>query len=254
MRSSSLRVQHTSLQFSDSRRQQEHDISKLFARGQGFPIKTGTEAGPDDPAHNANRVLLEKYSNIYNHKIVFGGDNWVAVDRAIVKPHTLRTGRVFVTDASRIPGPGNDRVMPTIRFRHIDPAIGVVNQAAVHYPTRGARPGDPNNWANEKYAKDIHEWMKKVAKGKALAFVNGDFNMDDRQLDWSFGKNWTSMADELKSWKNTGHGPIDGFASYDKDGRVKAYSFQVLTDKQFRMYGDHFVCRGIWTIRHLKVR
>jgi len=40
-----LKMQHNSLQFSDSPKQQRFDINKLFVRGGNFPIKTGTEAG-----------------------------------------------------------------------------------------------------------------------------------------------------------------------------------------------------------------
>lgn len=249
--SSVLKTQHTSMQYSDSRDQIFEDVEKLFAKGKLFPIKTGTEGGMDNPNYEA----LRKFAKEYNHVLHVVRDNWIAVDKRIIKPGTVKKNEVFVAPTERVFGRGHDSVFATLAFTHADPRIGRISQAAVHYPVKGATPDDPNYEINKLYAKRIAEWMRLASRGVALSFVNGDFNMADSMAkrDWAFGEKFTSMADELEAWKNTGHGPIDGFASYDRDTRVSAKKFEVLDDKKFHMHSDHFVCRGTWDIRHLKI-
>lgn len=243
MAKSLLKMQHSSLQFSDTPAQQHQDIHDLFALGGDYPIKTGTEAGS-----NKNADFLKKFAKEFDHALHIVRANWIAVDRSIIKKGTLTKAEVFVIDNDHLVGKMHDRVMATMSWDHIDPIIGQLSIGACHYPTKGARPGDPNYRANVLYADKIATWMKGVGRGRKIAFANGDFNMPDRTLDWSFGNNFTSMADELKAWQNTGHGPIDGFCSYDRDHRVKAKKFQVLTDKEFPQFSDHYVCRGVWEV------
>ena len=251
MTTSVLKMQHTSLQYSDSRDQQFEDVEKLFAKGKAFPIKTGTESGPEATNHNLD--ALQKFAKEYNHVLHAAYGNWIAVDRKIIKSGTVKKGKVFVASNDEIVGRMHDRVFPTLEFDHEDPRLGHIAQAAAHYPTKGARPSDPNYDINKKYAARLQNWMQRASRGTRLAFVNGDFNMNDILLDWAFDGHFTSMADELNAHANTGHGPIDGFCSYDKDGRVKAKTFNVLDDSELHMHTDHFVCRGTWTVRHLKV-
>ena len=280
MTSSVLKHQHASLQFSDDRDQQVSDVEKIFKKGKAFPIKTGTESGRE----TATRKALIECAKDYDHAIKFGRSNFVAVDRAIVKKGTLRSDTVFVVsnaaqfpvlptrrehqprtrggggpggggaDPGRRPGHQHDRDFPFISFTHADERLGRISVAGFHYSTKGREKGDPNADTNEMYAAKIAEWMRKQARGTAIALGAGDFNMLDplQRQDWAFGRNFTSMADELGKYKNTGHGPIDGFVSFDKDGRVKAKKFEVLTDKDLHLFTDHYLCRGTWTVRHLK--
>jgi hypothetical protein len=248
--SSKLKMQHTSLQFSDERWQQEKDINDLFAEGTQFPIKTGTEAGPDAAAHNANRVILKEVAADFKHNLHFAADNWIAVDRGIVKDETFRRDQIFVADNDETWGHGHDSVFATVSFEHIDPRLGRIAVAAAHYPVRGQEPGDPNFHINRRYADKAFAWMKRSGMGSSLAFLNGDFNMQDKISDWAFGNGFTSMADELRMHQNTGHGAIDGFCSYNRDHRVKADWFNVLDDSEFFQFSDHFVCRGAWIIQH----
>lgn len=251
MTTSVLKTQHTSLQFSDDRDQQFADVEKLFKKGKLFPIKTGTESGPEDG--NFNNDALEKFSKEYNHVLVTAFGNWIAVDRKIIKEGTARKGQVFVVSNNFIVGRMHDRVFATLAFRHEDERFGRINLAAAHYATHGQKPGDPNFDVNKMYAKQLQRWLVRTSSDEDLGFVNGDFNQPDPTSDWAYDGHFTSMADELKAWKNTGHGPIDGFCSYDKDGRVSAKKFVVLDDTEQFMHTDHFVCQGTWNIRHLKL-
>lgn len=246
-----LRVQHTSLQFSDPRKQQEKDVRTLFAKGIAHPIKTGTEAGPSTPDKNANRQLLLHFAREYNHEICFGADNWIAVDRSIIVPGTVVKGDVFIVDNQKMRGNGHDRRMATFEFDHVDPRIGGLGFAAIHGALQGSKPGQVNTWINREIAEAIAAWMRRAGRGTDLAFVHGDFNINDKLHDWAFGRDFTSMADLLKTHPGTGHGPIDGFAKYDRDARVKARQFKVLGDRDLFMHSDHKVVRGVWEIGHL---
>lgn len=248
MTTSLLRVQHSSLQFSDNRAQQEHDVEALFKSGIAFPVKSFTEASITNPLFE----ILQTVARDYNHVLHNARGNAVAVDRTIIKPRSVEKGTVYVVSNDRLVGKMHDRVFPTVKFDHINEGIGEVNYASFHYATKGAKKGDPNEWANQIYADKVAEWMKIEGRRAALAFGAGDFNMNDRDLDWAFGANFTSMADELDRHQNTGHGPIDGFVSYDRDGRVKAKTFTVLDDSEMKLFSDHYVCRGVWEIRNLK--
>ena len=243
-----LKMQHSSLQFSDTPAQQASDVEKLFVEGEDFPIKTGTEAGNDGPGGNTNRELLVEAAKDYKHKINFAGDAWVAVDDRIILPRSLTRDDVFLVSNDHMVGHGTDRVMPTLEFQHVELGGDTVSVGSVHYPTKGAVPGSPNYQMNVEIAGLLERWLRDVARGKNLGFINGDFNMPDRTTDWALGHDFLSMADELKAWENSGHGPIDGFCSFNLDGRVSAKRFSVLDDKEMHLYSDHYVCRGVWEI------
>lgn len=254
MSATALKMQHNSLQFSDTPKQQRFDVNKIFVRGGQFPIKTGTEAGGGTGGMR-NREYLEEFAKRYNHVLNFAGDAWVAVNRDIIKRGSLVKDDLFLVSNDEFDGGihGANRVMPWLGFDHVNGKTGHLSVGSVHYPTKGGAPGSPNFDLNMKIAYLLGEWFEEVAQGTALGFLNGDFNMPDRTADWA-GKdgNFTSMADYLRSWQNTGHGPIDGFCSYDHDGRVKAQRFTVLDDKEFKLFSDHFTCRGTWQVTDLK--
>lgn len=252
MSSSVLKTQHTSLQFSDTREQQRDDVEKLFKKGKAFPIKTGTESGPE--SGNDNREFLLEMAKDYNHRIVFAAGNWVAVDRSIAKPNSFKKHDILVAEAGELKKVrGHDRRIAGLSFTHVDDRIGRVTQGVTHYANLGQKPGQPNYGVNVRIAQAAERWMRNAGRGHALAFLNGDFNTNDRVLDFAHGEEWTSMADELQRWKDTGHGPIDGLASFNRDGRVKAKKLVVLDDSELHMHTDHYVLRGTWTIRHLKL-
>lgn len=244
-----LKVQHTSLQFSDGPAQQEADVKTLFETGHAFPIKTCTEAGPETDYYD----LLQEYAHMYQHRIHIMRSNVVIVDKEIIKRGSWRTDEIMVEPTGNVAGPGHDSAFPVVTFDHADARMGTISYAALHYPTHGWRPGDPNIWVNKKYAKYVAREARKLGKGQDLFFGAGDFNMPDRKLDWFFGRPLTSMADELNRHQNSGHGDIDGFFSYNRDGRVKAKWFNVLDDNELPMFIDHYACRGAWEITHLSV-
>lgn len=247
-----LKHQHTSLQFSDAPRQQEHDVRVLFEKGSKFPIKTGTESGRD----NALFGLVEHFAQKHGHIVHHGQGNWVAIDKDIIKKGSRpKKDKIFVVRNDVLFGHQADREFPTIQFKHADERFGVVAVAGFHYSTHGRLPHDPNYDTNMMYAGKIAAWMEEAARGTNIAIGAGDFNMVDKmpKQDWAFGEGFTSMADEIKIYQPTGHGPIDGFVSFDGDKRVKAKKLEVLADNKLHMYTDHFVIRGTWSVRHLNI-
>lgn len=275
-----IRVAHISLQFSDSNEQHHADIMRVFNRAKARNIAwvTGTEAGPG--SGNTAKELVE-ISKRFGYKPWVpsqqskgGGrstDCWLAVREDLVN------GKWNTGFLPAIPGSGElydragvDEEFPkwgpkglvTVSFDSTE-ALGKISIGVAHYLT-GAR--DPksstihkvNHWEwNEKLAEVIGDWAATQAKGRALAFYAGDQNMADNrndqpQGDTFFGEKLTSLADELKKWENTGHGPIDVIASYNKDGRVVGHSFNVLNDREFPLHTDHFYMEGTFSVTSLK--
>jgi hypothetical protein len=98
----------------------------------------------------------------------------------------------------------------------------------------------------------LSRWLTQAGSGSALAFVNGDFNVNDLRFDFDLGVgNFTSLGDLLDRHPDTGHGPIDGMCKYDRDRRVTARSLQVLDDDELFQHSDHNVYRGVWAVRSL---
>lgn len=263
------------LQFSDTDPQHTSDIEKIFARAKkrGVKIITGTEAGPGAGnigkellrVGKANGYLMWVPSAVKGASAAEGGttDCWIAVEKAFV------TGGKFKTK-------GFDPVIPGSRSLYakagIDPesfprwgtkglvrvsfdsALGEIHVGAGHYLTKARHPNavtkGVDHWAwNEKLADHISQWAVESGKGSALVFYGGDQNMADSrnkepQGDTFFGGPLTSLGDELERWPNTGHGPIDVFATYDRDGRVEAAYWRSLNDKDFPLHGDHFLSEG----------
>jgi hypothetical protein len=264
-----VRLAHASLQFSDTDKQHTADIEKIFDRCVSRKVAwiTGTEAGPG--SGNTGKELL-RVSKEHGYRAWVPAeqskgngratDCWVAVREDLISGGWKR---------------GFEKVIPGSQELYKDAGVdpdstprwgpkGLVHVSfnsevfgsriavgSAHYLTGARSPKDANikgvdHWEwNEDLANAIGDWFRKEGQGKNLAFYGGDQNMadsknDEPQGDTFFGANVTSVQDELKKWANTGHGPIDVIATYNKDGRVKALDVVVLGDKKFFLHGDHF--------------
>ena len=243
-----VNVAHASLQFSDTREQKAADVEAVFDRADARDAwwVTGTEAGEQPLAS-----LVAQAAKRHGFRVFRNRGNWIAVRRSRITPGSKwRTGVVFVADKDETLGPGHDSAFPWVKFDN--PDLGTIAIAAGHYPTKGQRPGSPNYAITVRYARKIGEWARRHGKGKALAFYQGDQNVPDRDLDTFRGEPLTTLGDELGKWPNTGHGPIDVLASYDKDGRVKGHSYRVLDDKRLPLHTDHYYIEGAYDVRVLR--
>ena len=269
-----VKAMHASLQFSDTPKQQEEDITDLFARAKqrGVWWVTGTEAGPGAGPTGALLLRLGKAAG-YQVFVPSEGkgegsttDCWVAVDSQRIKKDSWKTGFELAIPGSKalyqkqgLPGDTMPRWGPKgvvwVSFLNVD--IGAVSVGAGHYLTKGQSPeGQPikgvdhYEW-NKKFTKVIGDWARDHGKGKALAFYGGDQNIQDRANDTFMGQPLTSAWDELKKWESTGHGTIDVIASYNGDGRVAAQAARALDDKEFFQHSDHFVIEAEFKIGRL---
>lgn len=276
-----VRVAHVSMQFGDSDAQHTADVTKLFDRAVRRRVGwiTGTEAGPGSGNTGKELIRIAKEHGyrpwVPSEQAKAHGrstDCWIAVREDLITGNWKRgyigaiPGSSQLYEENGFDPDSNPRWGPkglvTVSF-DCDALQGRVNIGATHYLTGARGPGSPvvkgvDHWEwNNKLAEVIGDWVREVGKGKALAFYAGDQNMADSknaepQGDTFFGEPLTSLADELKNWQNTGHGPIDVIASYNRDGRVSGLKFEVLDDREFFLNTDHFYLEGVFNVEPLK--
>jgi hypothetical protein len=269
-----IRLAHASLQFSDNDKQHTADIEKLFGRAVDLRYAwiTGTEAGPG--AGNTGSELLRVgkaagyrmwVPEVQGKGVARHTDSWIAVRENLITGNWKRGYDNVIPGSAQLedelPEPLKGKRWGPKGLVHVSfdslPRIGHVSVGAAHYLTDARRPSSQYWEWNEKLGRHVTAWAREVGKGKALAFYGGDQNMADSknnepQGDTFFGGPVTSIADELKTWQNTGHGPIDVIASYDGDGRVKPLRWNVLDDKEFFLHTDHFLCEAVYEVKELK--
>lgn len=237
---------HCSMQFSDNTAQKQSDAERIFSRAKTRQVHwvTGTEAGMG--ASDDLRKALGREAKQAGYTFDVHADVWVAVRQDLIKKGTGKTGFVKVLDANTGSQRFTDRGIMWIQFDN-DP-IGTITVGVSHYMTHGRKPSDEYYNANTRLTRAIGEWGKSHGKGSNLCFFHADANIPDRTDDVFRGAPFTTLADELKDWQNSGHGSIDIIASYDHDKRVKGKYFRVLDDKEFRLNTDHFACEGGFTV------
>lgn len=162
------------------------------------------------------------------------------------------TGFIPVLTSKEGVGPHGDRGIAHVTWR--DDQVGEINVGVGHHLTKGRRPGEPNYQLNVRFTNKVDDWGQRAGRGRALAFYHADFNDVDRTDDVFNGGRFTTVADELRRWENTGHGNIDGIASWDGDGRVEWVSVRVFNDREMRLYTDHFYMEAKCDIRFLRGR
>ena len=269
-----VKTMHASLEFGDTAKQKEEDITDLFARAKqrGVWWVTGTEAGP---GAGTTGDLLNRLGKAAGYQVWVPStgkgagsttDCWVAVDSQRIKKDSWRTGfepgipgSGSLYEKQGLPRDTTPRWGPrgVVWGSFVNTDIGAVSVAAAHYLTKGrSAKGQPikgidhYEW-NKKLAKAIGDWARDHGKGKGLAFYGGDQNIVDRTDDTFFGQPLTSVWDELKKWENTGHGNIDVIASYNGDGRVSAQDARALDDKAFFQHSDHYVIEAEFKVDRL---
>lgn len=238
-----LQLQHTSMQFSDSRDQVGSDAEKIFSRNAD--ICTGTEVAG---AGAFIGPILKSEARTQGYEYFQGGDTWIAVRKGLILGE-LKTRHEHVIDANAGPTKHSKKGLTTVSFDTEE--IGRIHVGCGHYLTKGAKPGDPNFALNRKYAEVIGEWAREAGKGSDIVFYLGDQNINDRLEDTFFGSPLTSIADELERWPGTGHGPIDVIASYDPDARVVGDTYKVLGDATLPLHTDHFLLDAVYRVQVL---
>lgn len=230
------------MQFSDSTKEADADFAKIFARGHD--VIFGTEVGPG----SGSDEVFEARAKAGGYRIAHFAryDTWVAVKASLVKKGTWKTGADHALDRSSMqkptpPGRWGDKAIVWAECE-IE-GIGVCAFGAVHPLTFGGAGQAWKEKSDDLHAAVCAEWIKKHGKGKAIAFLGGDWNLNDRKNDLTQGK-WGGVScwDELKTWPNTGHGNIDAVLRSTSDTRVLRFvSARVLTDARLPLATDHFL-------------
>jgi hypothetical protein len=262
-----LTISHTSLQFGDTDREHTEDIEAILSRGR--MLVGGTEAGLG--AGNTAKEL-KRIGAAYDYRMWvpqaegINTDCWVGVHKDLAdggfKTHfnpVIPSSREFEKKGLRCDRRWGPKGLVWLEF---DSDLGHISHGAMHYLTGARHPhavhGEVDHWAwNKKLGRHAGLWAAQQGRGPGLAFVSLDGNMadnknDEPQGDMFFDSPVTTAADELEAWENTGHGAIDGIASYNHDGRVKALDWRVFTDRELRLAADHYHCEADYAVRLLK--
>lgn len=234
-------LQHTSMQFSDSRQQVTSDAKKIFSRESD--ICTGTEVAG---AGAFIGPILKAEANRQGYRYCQGGDTWIAVAESLVSGGWT-PDHIPVLDANEGAFKHSKKGLTTVSFNTEE--LGRIHVGSAHYLTKGAQPGDPNFALNREYAEVIGKWARESGKGSDIVFYGGDQNINDRLEDTFFGSPLTSIQDELERWPGTGHGPIDVIASFDRDARVEGLALKVLDDSELPLHTDHFLLQATYKVQ-----
>lgn len=253
MSSTLLEVAHISMQFSDTDKQVESDAKKIFGRAasreQGWV--TGTEAWEQD-----HHDIMARAARLANFRFAIGPgqDAWVAVNKDLMVPGTFDT----YYSGTIVPGKKHQYTNKGVFGVSFDTEkMGQIAVNPNHFLTKGDPSApDPQRHVNiplnRELAREINRWGQKFGAGSGLAFSSGDFNILDRLADVFLGSaKFTTCWDELGKWPNTGHGNIDAIASWNPDGRVSCDSADVLDDKEFPLFTDHWYMWARYNIRNL---
>lgn len=242
-----VRMQHTSMQFSDTTAHKRADAHKIFVRAAKEKVAwcTGTESGQQ--ASGDLRTALAKEAKDAGYKFTVIADLWIAVRKDLIIKGSWDQGFIRTLESNTGSQTFSDRGISWVQFDNHQ--VGRVSVGCSHYMTNGRHPGDEYYRANARLTEAIGTWGRKHGAGSALAFYAADTNVSDRQADVFRGSPFTTIADELRDWKDTGHGSIDVIASYNADGRVSALRWTVLDDRQFFLNTDHYLCEAIYEVR-----
>jgi hypothetical protein len=240
-----LKAAHSSGQFSDSDAQQHNDAERLVRRmGQRqWRWLTGTEAGSQSSLDVAFRGIDDE-SGLKFHKDP-AADVWALVRKDLFQKGSVEQQFYKVIDAAAglFGNRGVFRLSGRCSLVGADLTILVG-----HYLTAEGAKQSHHLDGNKRIAAKIGDLAREYGKGRDLVFYGGDQNEQDRKVDTFHGQPMTSLADELKRWKDTGHGSIDVMASYNQDKRVTGKSWMVFDDEEFALHTDHWLCEGSWNV------
>ena len=246
-----VRIQHTSMQFSDSHLEHAHDARVLFDRAvnKGVWACTGTEAGVlkhDQDLHDALVHQAKAHDFFIN---AHGSGEWVAVNRR----YLTRCARGFAGPFISSRGGSGAHTARGVAWvagtaKHAD--LGRLTFGACHYLTDRS---EAIAGSNTPIIRGVNTWARTKGRGTRVVFLGADVNTNDKAKDAFAGHPMVSIADELKKWPATHEGGtvIDVIASYSHDKRVHAKAYQVANDSQFKLYSDHYLLDAIYEIDEL---
>jgi hypothetical protein len=247
-------VQHTSGQFSDSRRDHVHDAGVIFAHAVAADVWacTGTEAGAAPANHDlrdALRVAGEAHNFfVFTHR----WGEWVALNRRFLDVIDTGFAGPYVDGTHGIPASQGAHAPRGLAWaagtaKHHD--LGRLTFGASHWLTH--RSMLASGVTNAPLAEGAAEFGRTYGAGSGLVFLNADVNLDDARRDVFNGAPFVTLADELGRHPGTHedtHRAIDVLASWDPDGRVVGRGYRVLDDAALPLESDHLALIGRYDV------
>lgn len=255
-----LRHRHASMQFSDSTRQQSHDVEKIFTQ-LNADIITGTEAGPG--AGELGRLLREggKKHGYHMYVAPSGTDCWIAIRKSVVKRVVNKSYTKIIPRSSQQKGAiskwgdkGLVRMeveLKTGEFVSVYALHGLTKARTKRMSINAGSPFSHQDW-NRKMVRALAKAIKVDYSKSKYAFFGGDFNQlfsAPKANNALFATGLTSAWNMTKKFPNTGHGNIDGVGILKADKRITVSNARVWNDKTFLLHTDHFVVGATWHLR-----
>ena len=247
-----VRIQHSSMQFSDSVGQHQHDAKAVFDRAvnRGVWALTGTEAGAARSNHDLHDALIKEAKSHGFYLNAHKDGEWVALNKEYLESFEKGFEGPFIkgtTGLKAAQGAHGPRGVAWASGRAVGHRLGRITVGSAHYLTNRS---EAVSGSNDRLVNGISNWARGAGKGQNVVFLGADTNTSDKLRDVFNGKPLTSISDELKKWPATmpSGGKIDIVGSYDHDGRVKAKSYTVLDDKEFFLNTDHFLLEATYEI------
>lgn len=253
-----LVIQHNSMQFSDNKDQHKHDADAVFdiAVDTGAWIVTGTESGASPVNHDLRELLMDSCREHGFHGFFHQFGDWVAFNTDMLRgfdhgfdgPYIAGTHGLKASEGGHSP-----RGTTWMSGYAKDHDLGLITAGAGHWLT--GRSMGPSGTDNDPMVKGVSKWARQHGKGSKLVFYNADTNEHDDKIDVFKGNPLTTLADELKKHPKT-HGvntsrgsAIDIISSYDPDRRVSGKDYRVWDDRKHKLFSDHFILHGVYTVR-----
>ena len=222
-----LRLQHSSMLYTDTPAEKRHDARLVFTTGAD--MISFTEVGTKQNA--IGQRYLRASARAAGYRIWFPGfEGGIAVRRGV--------GRIVAHGyfGPILPGVARDHPSIGLAWVTVDvPGAGLVTYGVTH-----AMTGDfvaARHALNDDLASEVARVEKKKAAGPALTFFAEDANRNDAHQDLMPGLPFTTCWDELGYHPHTRDSrTIDVVGSYDHDGRVSAHSARVL---RLGLFTDH---------------
>lgn len=240
-----VRIQHTSMQFSDDHEQHKHDALRLFSRARLRDVWacTGTEAGDNAQHHDLHDLLVNSaHRHGFYIRTTHAGE-WVALNRQYLE--SFKSG----FDGPFIPGKAGSNAPRGIAWASAEAknGFGRFTFGAAHYLTRRSIEQTGHN--NALLIQGIGDFGRKYGKMSDVCFIGADVNTDDAAFNVFNGEPFTSIADELGKHPPThGNHAIDVIASYNHDRRVKGYRYNVYRDPEVHLFSDHFMLEADYLV------
>jgi hypothetical protein len=251
--STTVVIQHNSMQFSDDTEHHAHDARAVFdyARDHDVWAVTGTEAGASPANHELRSFLMaEARAHGYSGYFHRYGD-WVAVDRARFKDRKFGYEGPFIPGTHRIGVAEGAHSPRGITWMQGHTEVGLVTVGSAHFLTKLSIAA---SGSNDRLIRGVAKFGREYGAGRKIVLFDADTNEPDRRIDVFKGiAPFTTIADELGEYHATHEGGaiIDVIASYNADSRVKAKAYRVLDDSALHLFSDHLVLVGTYDVKPL---